>query len=415
VVPLLLLLLLQSPQPPTRWPIESLDVENPGEYSQAEILTYAGLKIGQVAGKQELEAARRRLVESGFFGGVGYRYKPAASNKGIAVTLELAEAGDVYPIRFERLDVPPEELTAALKSADPLYRDWIPPTPVILDRYARIIETFLASQNRKVEITGRFSPDQSNNLAVIFGPAARAPAIAQVLFAGNSVITAEALQAAVAGVAIGAAYSEPDFQKILDSSVRRLYDARGRIRVKFPKVTAAQAEGVDGVAVTVEVDEGEAYTLGAVRLAGEALPEEELLKAANIKTGDVADFSQVDAGVERLRQRLSRSGYLKPETSVERVIDDEAHKVDVVIHVATGRQFAFGKLIIQGLDLDGETQMRRLWALKPGTPYDPDYPEFFLTRIREDRVFDNLGKTKAEVKIDDASRAVDVTLRFAGK
>ena len=413
MVPLLLLLLLQFPQPPTRWPIESLAVENPGEYSEAEILSYAGLKLGLVAGKEELEAARRRLMESGFFGGAGYRFKPSASGKGIAVTLELAEAGEVYPIRFERLEVPNEELTATLKASDPLYRDRVPATPVILARYARTIEAFLAARNRKVEVAGKLWPDRSNNLAVLFSPAARAPAIAQVQFAGNSVIPAEALQTAIDGVAIGAAYTESDFRELLDSSVRRLYDARGRIRVEFPKLTVSPAEGVDGVAVTVEVVEGEAYTVGGVRLAGDALPEEELLKAADFKTGDVANFSEIDAGVGRIRQQLSRSGYLKPETSVERVLHDAERKVDVVVHVTTGPRFLFGKLVIQGLDLDGEAQVRRLWALKPGAPFDSDYPDFFLARIREDGVFDHLGKTKAEVKIDDASRTVDVTLRFA--
>ena len=38
-----------------------------------------------------------------------------------------------------------------------------------------------------------------------------------------------------------------------------------------------------------------------------------------------------------------------------------------------------------------------------------------LARIREDGVFDNLGKTKAQVKLDDANRTADVTLSFAGR
>ncbi len=412
MVPLLLLLLLQAPQPPARWQIESLEVEDPGAYSQAEILDYAGLRIGQLAGKEELESARRRLTESGYFGGAGYRYKPAPSKKGIAVTLELAEAGEAYPVRFERLDVADEEIASALRASDPLFRDWIPATPALLEKHARIIEQALAARGRRIEVAGRLRPDRANRLAVVFAPAARAPAIAQVQFAGNSAVSTEALQAAVAGVAVGAAYIEADFQQILDASARRLYDAGGRIRVRFPRVTATKAEAVDGVAVLVEVDEGQVYTLGGVRLAGTGLPEEELLRVAAIKTGGVADFSQVDAGVERVGRRLTRSGYLKPEISVEREIDDEALGVDVVIHVTPGPQFSFGRLAVVGLTLDGEAQVRRLWSLKPGAPYDPDYPEFFLKSIREKGVFDNLGKTRAEATIDDARRTVDVTVRF---
>lgn len=415
MVALWLFLLWQSPQPPTRWPIESLVVENPGEYSEAQILGYAGLATGQAAGKGELEAARRRLMDSGHFGGVGYRYKPSASGKGLAVTIELSGAGETYPVRFERLDADPEELASALKSSDPLYRDWIPPTPTLLERYAKVLEDFLAARNRKLDVRGALRPDRTDNLAVVFSPAARAPAIAQVQFAGSSAIPAEELQAAVAGVAIGAPYDEARFEKILDASVRPLYEAQGRIRAAFPKVTAVPAQGIDGVAVTVEVAEGEVYTLGSVRLTGEPLPEAELLEAAAFKPGEVADFSEVEAALGRIRQRLNRSGYLRAEVDLERTLDDIERRVDLTVRVSAGPQFLFGKLAVQGLDLDGEAQMRRLWALKPGSLFDPAYPDFFLSRIRQDGVFDNLGKTKVETRLDESSHTVDVTLRFAGR
>jgi len=52
--------------------------------------------------------------------------------------------------------------------------------------------------------------------------------------------------------------------------------------------------------------------------------------------------------------------------------------------------------------------------MKPGNPFNPDYPDLFLTRVREQGLFDNLGKTKAESKINDRDHTADVTLTFAG-
>ena len=43
------------------------------------------------------------------------------------------------------------------------------------------------------------------------------------------------------------------------------------------------------------------------------------------------------------------------------------------------------------------------------------YPNHFLDRIRQEGLFDNLGKTKADVKVDDAKHVVDVTLTFGGR
>jgi outer membrane protein insertion porin family len=412
MVLLLSLLLSQAVQPPTRWPIESLTVEGNSTYSSAEILSTAGLKLGQTAGKEEFEAARQKLMATGFFGSAGYRFQPAASGKGIAATVEVVEIPEVYPIRFERLDASPQELEDCLKRSDPLFREKIPPSVPVLDRYARAIEALLASNGRRVAVIGKLSADKTGQFAVIFSPAAPPPPIAEVRFTGSSVLPASALQLAIAGVAIGTPYTESGFRTLLDSSVRPLYEARGRIRVAFPKVTVEKAEQVEGVALTVEVVEGEVYNLGEVRLAGEGLPEADLRKAAAFRTGEIADFSQIGAALDRIKQRLRRSGHLKPETSVERVIHDEQKKVDLVVHVDQGPRFLLGKLTVQGLDLDGEAEIRRLWAIKPGAPFDAEYPDLFLTTIREDGVFDHLGKTKAETKIDEASRTVEVTLVF---
>jgi hypothetical protein len=57
---------------------------------------------------------------------------------------------------------------------------------------------------------------------------------------------------------------------------------------------------------------------------------------------------------------------------------------------------------------------RKLWALKEGKPFDAGYPDFFLNRVREDGIFDNLGVTKRDIKVNEANRTVDVVLTFSG-
>ena len=86
--------------------------------------------------------------------------------------------------------------------------------------------------------------------------------------------------------------------------------------------------------------------------------------------------------------------------------------MDVTIRVEEGARYLFGKLDIQGLDLNGEAAIRKMWAIQPGKPFRGGYPEFFLNRVREDGLFDNLNKTRAATKIDEQSHTVDVTLYF---
>ena len=53
-----------------------------------------------------------------------------------------------------------------------------------------------------------------------------------------------------------------------------------------------------------------------------------------------------------------------------------------------------------------------MWTQKPATPYNPEYPDYFLKTVRSEGLFDNLGETRAETKIDDKANLVDVTLIF---
>jgi outer membrane translocation and assembly module TamA len=73
-----------------------------------------------------------------------------------------------------------------------------------------------------------------------------------------------------------------------------------------------------------------------------------------------------------------------------------------------------GNLEITGLDLTSEPAIRKVWGLKPGAPFQPEYPDAFLNNLREQGVFDNLGKTSAETHIDEKNYIVDVTLHFSG-
>ncbi|RPI09648.1 MAG: hypothetical protein EHM65_08940 [Acidobacteriales bacterium] len=198
----------------------------------------------------------------------------------------------------------------------------------------------------------------------------------------------------------------------MESSVLPLYEARGRVRAAFPKVEAEKAKDVEGVSVTVSVDEGEVFNFGEVRVAVEGLPQPELQKAAAFKTDGIANLSEIEAGIDRVRQRLRRTGFLKPDFRVERTLHVDKKTLDLVVHVDQGHQFRFGKLIVTGLELNGEAEIRRRWAMKPGAPFDAGYPDFFVARITEDGLFDNLRKAKSAIKLNDQSHTADVTLQF---
>jgi outer membrane protein insertion porin family len=400
----------------SKWPIEKLAVEGNHDFTAAQILAAAGLKPGQFAGKPEFDAARDRLMATGAFESIGYRFEPGPDGKGYVATFQVAEADPVYPVRFADLGVPDKDIEAVLRAADPLFTPaGMPPTRPVLDRFTAAVERYFGSKGAPHKIVAELTPVAAGRFAIVIHPERNLPAVAQVSFDGNEVIPANVLRQAIAPMGIGSLYTEENFRGLLDTSVRPLYEARGRVRVSF-KIRAEPAADVRGVNVFVTVDEGQSYTLGKVAIA-DASPVDPngLLRAGDFKAGDVANMDRVNQGLERIRKALRHAGYMNATVTSTRGIDDGKKTVDVAVHLDPGPRYTMGKLSIEGLDLDSEAAVRHIWTIAEGQPFDADYPAFFLDRVRHEGMFDNLGKTKSDINVNEQAHTADVTLTFAGQ
>jgi outer membrane protein assembly factor BamA len=402
---------------PSTWPVESLTVEGNRNYTSEQVLAVAGLKVGQLAGKAEFESARDRLIAAGVFETVGYKFEPGSDKAGFVASFQVTEVEPAYPMRFEELGVPDAEIEGLLRARDALYSAGkLPATKTLIDRYTNWIQEFLASKGLTEKIAAKVTQLAPEQFAIVFRPARNLPAVAQVTFRGNQVVPQGVLREAVRGTAIGSPYTESGFRELLNNAVRPVYEQRGRVRVSFPQVRAEPAADVEGVSVFVTVDEGQSYQLGKVAVAGPTpVDESVLLRAGDFKTGDVANFDRVNDGLERIRKAVRKAGYLDVKVTSERAIDDAKKAVDVAVRIAAGAQYTMGKLTIVGLDLNGEAEITHIWTLKEGKAMNPEYPDYFLNRIKEEALFEGLGATKADLKVDEKQHTADVTLTFTAE
>ena len=111
----------QQKKAPLKWPIESLTVEGLKNYSQQQALAVTGLKVGQLAGTQDFEAARDRLLATGVFETAGYRFAPAIGSNGYSASFQVVEVEPVYPVRIEGLAASDSEIQAWLRKKDPFF------------------------------------------------------------------------------------------------------------------------------------------------------------------------------------------------------------------------------------------------------------------------------------------------------
>ena len=395
---------------PTVFPLESLKVEGAHHLTAYRIIAASGLKIGATVDKAAFDAARDRLVATGAFENVGYEYKPSAAGTGYDGVLQVVEVEPVFPYRFEDLAVDEAAVRATLRKQEPLFDDAIPATTSVLERFTATVQQAAGETKVLLQLTA----DGPGKTVFVFHPAAAKFNVAEVRFQGNKVLPTGVLQRRIYETAIGIPFSETTMRKILDLGIRPLYEARGLLRVSFPRIVTEPAKKVEGVSVTVTIEEGEPYTLGQIRMSGVASSEVALAeRTADWRAGDVANFDDINAGLERVKQRYYSQGFLHVAARTERTVDDAKHVVNVTAVFDLGPQFLFGKLEINGLDILTEPEIRKAWGMGHGRPFQPDYPDSFLNGLRNDQVFENLGKTRAETHIDEASHVVDVTLFFS--
>jgi len=266
-------------------------------------------------------------------------------------------------------------------------------------------------------VEGKLNYDLPGEPTILFRPAGDRPHISEVHFTGNESVPATQLLNTFADVAVGTEFTEPAVRRLLDASIRPLYEARGKVRVAFPKIVTEPSKRpeVVGVSVAVSVEEGPTYKLGAVHFTGAAARQaKELEDLVKWRKDESINFDEIKAGLNRIVKRYKTTGYLHAVARADRTIDDKDRTVELAVNVDAGPEFKYGALEIRGLDVISEPAIRKMWGAKEGKPFDAEYPDAFLKDVHDQGIFDNLGDTSAQTKVNEDRKTVDVTLIFLG-
>jgi outer membrane protein insertion porin family len=144
------------------------------------------------------------------------------------------------------------------------------------------------------------------------------------------------------------------------------------------------------------------------------MEEEEIRSNITFKPGQTFDARKVDDFRIDLAHRMRMRGLLDATITAQSEPDDEKRAVNVTYNIIPGEPYNFQKLDIQGLDLTTQPVIAKLWGEKPGHPFNPEYPEFFLKKVQEQGLFDNLANTHSDYTADASSHSVTVHLYFKG-
>ncbi|MEP6609460.1 MAG: outer membrane protein assembly factor BamA, partial [Burkholderiaceae bacterium] len=169
-------------------------------------------------------------------------------------------------------------------------------------------------------------------------------------------------------------------------SVRSYYLNRGYLDFKIDSVQVSISPDKRDIFVSINVSEGDRYTVSNVKLTGELLGlDDELQPLMDIKPGEVFSAERINAVAKRVTDRLSTLGYAFATANPNPEPDREKRQVGFTIVVDPGRRVYVRRVNIAGNNRTRDEVIRREVRQFESAWFDSD-----RVRLSRDRI-DRLG------------------------
>ena len=194
----------------------------------------------------------------------------------------------------------------------------------------------------------------------------------------------------------------------------------GRRRTGFPILPLPLISSVDeALRVTIPVVEGRLYRLGEIKIEGNSIYSEEVIRSViGLRSGEVANGQRiVKALSEDLDKLYGRAGFIQYDYEVSPSFKPDAQKpnegvADFTITINEGKQFNLRRLEFGGNTYTRDNVLRREVAVNEGDIFDQTLWEYSVLRLNQTGFFDPIDKDKdAEFRTDEERGEVDINLR----
>jgi outer membrane protein assembly factor BamA len=412
----------QSAAPASTAALREIRADGLKSLSQPQVLTISGLRIGAEVGRDDLQAAADKLVQSGLFAHVTYKFQSRAD--GLIVTFQLEETERI-PAYFDNLPwFTDGELNDAIRAKLPSYNGTLPAAGAVVDQAAEAAGEFLAMHGLQAAIEHQVvaNPNGDGNIQEfhIDGAALK---ISSLEFGDATLNSSKVVQQALAELK-GKPYSRMAIDLFLTEQVRPIYLKQGCLRAKLgpPEIRLTgnpNQKLPEQIPVFVPVTAGAVYKWKGAQFTGNSLLSTTTLTSDfGLKTDDVADGMAIEAGLDRIREEYAHVGYLEAKIDPVASYDDQAHAVSYKVRIEEGTSYKFNALTITGLSPTAEKRLREAWSIPQGELFDKATYEDFLTKLetKPAEIFHNLPVHYENVghwiQPDEANHTVDVLLDF---
>jgi outer membrane protein assembly factor BamA len=395
----------------------SIHVKGLGHFTERDVVSASGLRLGQFAGEEEFKQAAQKLGETGLFTQLNYSYK--YSTEGCDLELQVAENDHLVPIIFDNFVwFSDDELLHMLHNRVPLFDGRVPGGGHLTDQIADALGSILGER----KIAGRVEYMASGPLnggieSYDYKLSMHAISVRNIDFPGAASEEATALQAAAKPLS-GQDYLRTKMRVQQKFNFLPVYHARGYLKAEFAEAQAKVAQ--DGsqtlVDVSFPVNPGVKYKLTDLKFSGNRVfPAENLRDLIHLKNGEPANSVELEEDLQQIHKLYGTKGYLVAHADAVPTMDDAAATVGYQLNVTEDEMYRMGELNIDGVPPENSKKMLAQWQMKKGDPYDSSYQQRFFNLMYRDFGLHGSYDVVPKEAIDRQQKVVNVALHFVPK
>jgi outer membrane protein insertion porin family len=361
--------------------VEGLQRTEPGT-----IFSYLPVKVGETINAEKAQAALRALYATGFFSDV------RLEAEGDVLVVFVQERPAVAQIDFSGMkEFEPDAVRRVLRD-NGLAEGRIFDRAVLETAEQELKRQYLARGLYAAEIQTTVTPLERNrvgiNVAVSEGEVAK--------IRGINIVGAENFsERELLGLFVLRTpgwltwYTKHDryARERLTADLETLrshYQNRGYLDFAIESTQVQITPDRRDIYITINVNEGERYTVSDVQLSGQTLvPREELAKLIQLQPGDVFSRERLAASTKAISDRLGNDGYAFANANAIPNVDKEKRTVAFNIVVDPGRRVYVRRIEVAGNTKTRDEVIRREMRQLEGAFYDAS--KIQLSRRRIDR------------------------------
>ncbi len=342
--------------------VKDIRLEGLQRISAGTVFNYLPIKVGDRVDSQRTGEALRALYKTGFFRDV------RLEREGDSLIVFLHERPSIASIEFSgNKELSTEDLLESLEQAG-FAQGRVFNRSTFDQVEQELRRTYFAVGKYGVKIESTVTPLERNRVGISFDISEGAVAtIKQINVVGNSVYDdddlIDLLTLETTGfwswITSSDQYSKQKLSADLET-LRSFYLDNGYINFNIDSTQVSITPDKKDVYVTINITEGNQFTVSEIRMAGNILvPKEELFGLVAIRDGDIFSRQKITETSANISDWLGNEGYAFANVNAVPEIDDEKKQVALTFFLDPGKRVYVRRINFKGNSNTEDEVLRR--------------------------------------------------------